>query len=682
MRPLEIAALTASIVNFFVTALVLSTNFRARTTPAFLIWGLSLTMWNLGVFLKFGPGPLMLWLEVIALGVIFLPISLLHLSLGIVGREHPRAIGALYLAHVLLAIGVPAGWFIRGATHYPFGPMAQPGPLYRVFLGFFVAENIAVLLTLYRAQKAAVGLRRSQLRLLFTAFIGLCVLGSNDFLPVLGFDHFPGTTIPFVPLGNLAAILFGLIIAYNLLQHQFLDVRLSMNRGAAQAVRLLFVSLTAFALLLLCVIVLPRQAFPVSAAVASLFVIVTTLVLASVAFPRFFGKGEDRLERRIMGDRFEYQDQVREFIESMTLYGDLEVLLENLHDILTRTFRISSYWLILRDEASRVLSLVRAHPDEAERALPELRAPSPVFEFFENGREPYLAVNPNYVRAGGRQVETLARAQLAGFPADFCFPLTSQNEPFGLLLVGPKQHAAAYTPADVALLAALAKNLSLMVNQIRLKTQIAHTQELDLLGRMSKGMAHDLNNLLTPISTLLQLAREQASPAFDDELLPVALRNLRSIQAYIREALFFSQNLRPEFQIARLDLAVAHAAEVAKASRGKLVEVVADTPGEVPVEMNEVLIQRLFANLISNAIDASPEHATVRVTLQRIAAGGDGRDWLRVRVADTGEGISRENLDRVLKPYFTTKDRGDETRGFGLGLAICRKIVNLHGGNL
>jgi signal transduction histidine kinase len=57
-------------------------------------------------------------------------------------------------------------------------------------------------------------------------------------------------------------------------------------------------------------------------------------------------------------------------------------------------------------------------------------------------------------------------------------------------------------------------------------------------------------------------------------------------------------------------------------------------------------------------------------------------EWVRVRVVDQGEGIPKENLTRILKPYFTTKNRGDENRGFGLGLAISRKIVNLHGGNL
>jgi signal transduction histidine kinase len=225
-----------------------------------------------------------------------------------------------------------------------------------------------------------------------------------------------------------------------------------------------------------------------------------------------------------------------------------------------------------------------------------------------------------------------------------------------------------------------------MVNQIRLKNHIMQTQELDLLGRMSRGMAHDLNNLLTPIWTLLQLSNELTAaggPAvFDEELLPSALRNLTSMRAYIKEALFFSENLRPDFQLGRLDVIVKQAADQARLSRKKPVQVITETPGEVTAELDEVLIQRLIANVISNAIDASPEGSTIRVELMRLAKTEASRDWLRVRVIDQGEGIRKEDLNRVFTPYFTTKTHGDEARGFGLGLAICRKIMNLHGGNL
>jgi signal transduction histidine kinase len=210
-------------------------------------------------------------------------------------------------------------------------------------------------------------------------------------------------------------------------------------------------------------------------------------------------------------------------------------------------------------------------------------------------------------------------------------------------------------------------------------------QELDLLGRMSRGMAHDLNNLITPVWTLLQLIGEGESPeALRTELVPVAIKNIHTMRAYIKEALFFSENLRPDFQLGRLDALVLHVLDLARENRrkGKQIQFLVETGGETLVEMDQILIQRLLTNVVSNAIDASPEGGVIHVEIIRLVKTDAARDWLRVRIADHGSGIRPEHLDRIFQPYFTTKKTGDEERGFGLGLAICRKIASLHGGSL
>ena len=221
----------------------------------------------------------------------------------------------------------------------------------------------------------------------------------------------------------------------------------------------------------------------------------------------------------------------------------------------------------------------------------------------------------------------------------------------------------------------------MLIDQIRLKNQVQHAQEMDLLGRMSRGMAHDLNNLLTPISTLLQLTEETGS--VDDELLPVASRNLGTVRAYIREALFFSENLRPDLQSVNLDEVARAAIEVASNSRAKSVRITSLLPerragrggwgaGAAPDRQSHLERHRRF----------SAREPRCWSSLERLTRADARREWLRLRVIDRGEGISRENLSRIFTPYFTTKDRGDKDRGFGLGLAICRKIATLHGGSL
>ena len=112
------------------------------------------------------------------------------------------------------------------------------------------------------------------------------------------------------------------------------------------------------------------------------------------------------------------------------------------------------------------------------------------------------------------------------------------------------------------------------------------------------------------------------------------------------------------------------------------IHLISDLPESFEFYGDTILIQRLLSNLIFNAIDASPKESTI--TLRAIKLPGvTGRPpWMRFQIIDRGSGISRENLNRVFAPYFTTKNHGDQTRGFGLGLTICQKIVHLHRGTI
>ncbi len=303
---------------------------------------------------------------------------------------------------------------------------------------------------------------------------------------------------------------------------------------------------------------------------------------------------------------------------------------------------------------------------------------SPIAQHFEDNLGTYLTRTA--LRVGAADGEEQARRQLTDFGAALCFALRSQEELVGFVMVGTKLSGEPFTATDITLFNALVKGMGVVVNQIRMKMQILQAQEFELLGRMSSGMAHDLNNLLTPVSTLLQLGGE--SGVLDDELLPVAARNVSAIRAYIREGLFFSEHHRLDFQLGRVDYVIARAIEVARASRALGVTLVNEVEREIWAEMDHIMVQRLLANLITNAIDASPENGRVTVSLDQLARSEETRDWLRIRVIDEGQGIASSDLQRVFTPYFTTKNTGDSHRGFGLGLAICRRIAALHGGEL
>ena len=263
--------------------------------------------------------------------------------------------------------------------------------------------------------------------------------------------------------------------------------------------------------------------------------------------------------------------------------------------------------------------------------------------------------------------------------AEFCFPFMASSEPFGLLFLKKRTEGMRFTATDIQLLGMLARNLSLALNQIRLKNQILQAQESELLGRISRGMAHDMNNLVTPVQTLLQLMAEEVPiESLRDELLPLATRSIDTLREYIREALFFSENARADFKLGRLDMALADSAEiVARRCEQKGIRLVLEAPREALVEMDKSLIKRTVANILANAIDASGAGTEIRVELIALENTEPERDWFRIRIVDQGD-----NMQRIFTPYFTTKNRGDGQRGFGLGLSICRKVVQIHGGSL
>jgi signal transduction histidine kinase len=688
----KMTCLVAGLFHLALTIFVVSRDFRSKINRVYCLWGFALVLWNLSAFAKFQPGMedhQKFWVRLVHLGLVFLPISIFHLCLLIAEVRRRKLLPILYAAHVALAGTVLFGdWYIGEAlVTTPFGAAAKPGPAFLAYLVIYVGIAATTISLLYRRLKVLRGHQRTRLKALLLGYGLLVFFGTHDLIqlklssgqagtyPLLGFQIYP--------LANLAAIFYGLVVAYSVLQHQLLDIHVAMGRMAAQAVRVLFMFLTGLLLLLLA-LPFDRSGGGLYPYLAALVVLLANSILATVLFPKLFGKGEEVFERRLLGDRFEFQDQIRGQIRRIRDCHEPTLLLASLQNLLVRSMGLRSYQIILLDETTRGFSLFDSYPMQTDTRLPWLSLESAVFRFFKNTHASYLTCRAVSALPGEREIERLARAELRQFNPEICFPLVSGDDPFGLLLLGTKESEEPFTPNDLQLIQDLVLNLRLVLDQIRLKNQIHLAQEQEMLGRMSRGLAHDLNNLLTPIQTSLQLVQAGVtSPETMDEILPMALRNVNSIRAYVNEALFFSRT--HSLKLKRTDLNETVKATVgllvAEAQR-KHIRMAIDGAARADVEIDEVLIQRLLTNLLSNAIDATPAGGSIRIEVTPLPRTERNREWYRLRVQDAGSGISPENLKRVFMPYFSTKNTGDKRRGFGLGLAIARKIVHLHGGNM
>ena len=623
------------------------------------------------------------WAKMVELGVIFLPLSMLHVCWLMTRKTPNRAIPVLYGVHTCLALSLLGNLYLTGVKMTPYGYFGIAGPLFHVFGMLYTFETSWFMLLLVQWRRAVPKAQKTGVTALMVGLLILVLCGANDLLPIVGFHTYPGTQFHFIPLANLAANLYAVMIAYTILQHELMDIHITMSKAAARFVRLSFVFVIALVLLLGAWMVVPHS-FNVVSFVVSLVVVVVSTSVASVLFPRLFGSGQDLIERRILGDRFEYHDRIRAFIAEVQESGDAEQMLEGLDELLTKVMRVSGYQLVMIEDSSRKFTLLKEYPEHATPYVPVIGPDSPLLNYFRVTGAEQLVLNLPSENRFNEEQEEAARACLEEADVEFCFPFMVSTEPFGLLFLKDRKEGKRYTATDIHLLAMLARNLSLALNQIRLKTQILQAQEAELLGRMSRGMAHDMNNLVTPVQTLMQLLAEGIPvESLRDELLPLATRSIDTLREYIREALFFSQNSRGDFKLGRLDMILAESTEIVTARcEQKGIHLAYHAPQEALVEMDKSLIKRTITNVLNNAIDASGPGTELRVELVALEKTEPERDWFRIRIIDQGEGIHPDNMQRIFTPYFTTKNRGDEQRGFGLGLSICRKVVQLHGGSL
>jgi two-component system, cell cycle sensor histidine kinase and response regulator CckA len=221
----------------------------------------------------------------------------------------------------------------------------------------------------------------------------------------------------------------------------------------------------------------------------------------------------------------------------------------------------------------------------------------------------------------------------------------------------------------------------------RLEAQFLRAQRLESIGTLAGGIAHDLNNVLTPIVMSVALLKE-------DEADPGRLEMLNSIEAsaqrgaaMVRQVLAFARGVSGQTApVNPVDL-VRDVQKIIRDTFPKDIELkVHAAPGAWAVQADATQVHQVLMNLCLNARDAMPAGGSLTLSVQNVVLGDDAPPMaaafepgpcVRLSVADTGTGMSREVQDRMFEPFFTTKEVG---KGTGLGLSTALTIVKSHGG--
>src|SRR5581483_9312212 len=299
------------------------------------------------------------------------------------------------------------------------------------------------------------------------------------------------------------------------------------------------------------------------------------------------------------------------------------------------------------------------------------------------------------------------RLARAGLRSLVIAPLGIENRVAGVLIAA-RLRENAFSSADCEFLRHLSEHVALASHQMQLYTalqqayedlrQTQHTvmqqERLRALGQMASGIAHDINNAISPVSLYTEslLEREPNLSERARNYLVTIQRAIEDVAATVARMREFYRQREPQLELARIDAnrILCHVIDLTKArwsdlpqQRGVVVDLHTElVSGKAELMGAESEIRDALTNLIFNAVDAMPEGGTLTLRTRLLSSAQSeqqhAEDRVCMEVSDTGIGMDEETRRRCLEPFFTTTGE----RGTGLGLAMVYGMVQRHSAEL
>lgn len=205
--------------------------------------------------------------------------------------------------------------------------------------------------------------------------------------------------------------------------------------------------------------------------------------------------------------------------------------------------------------------------------------------------------------------------------------------------------------------------------------QIQQSERLATVGHMAAGVAHEVGNPLTAISSLVQVCQRKTDDDFIQDQLKKVREHIQRINKIVRELVDFSRPSSMQTEHVQINEVIKSAVGLLKHdARCRDVNFKLNLSHNLPaISCVPDQIHQVLVNLLLNAVDAMKDTAKPKVTVSTSRQ----QNIIKLTVADVGKGIKAENQPRIFEPFFTTKDVG---RGTGLGLSVSHGIINKMGG--
>jgi PAS domain S-box-containing protein len=222
-----------------------------------------------------------------------------------------------------------------------------------------------------------------------------------------------------------------------------------------------------------------------------------------------------------------------------------------------------------------------------------------------------------------------------------------------------------------------------------LTEQFLRVQRLENLGMLAAGIAHDLNNVLSPIGMVATLLQSRLTEERDQHFLEILEKSTNRGAGLVRQILSFAQGSSHDQREVQVKHILRDVLAMLRETFPRNIAVEEKVPSDLwAVKGDATQIHQIVLNLCVNARDAMEEGGQLTVSAENVTLGAAASqeipeaksgDWMKVEISDTGHGISAEILEKIWAPFFSTKATG---KGTGLGLSTVQGIVKEHQGFL
>lgn len=629
-------------------------------------------------------------------------IHFFHSYLNISGKKW--LIRLAYAFAFILMWFIPTPLYIESMQKHSFGFFAKGGVLYPLFgIGSLCMAIIILSLIFQAIRNEKSSIQKNRLKYVFAGFGVMGVMNGLNVLPIMGYSIYPPGSFSFIPL---------VVFAIGLFKHDLLDMGILIKKS------LVYSLITALLTCMYALIILfANRLFADFDFSDSIFFHLLFFLMIAFAIGPLKAKIQGLIDNIFSKGKYYYQKTIKDVSRMIASVLNLDEIAKLIMDTVVNVMKVDYCGLFLCDlsesgckhfagrgkYSDSVSSVSIADIDSIVQYIKRQSRPIVRKKLMEQSGEPDI---PDVLSG------------MDSLYAEIILPMIFEKKLNGFIVLGEKLSGDLFTPEDMDLLETLASQCALSVENARsyeliddlnknlekkvkertfalqealsekerTQEQLIRSESLAAIGQLVAGTAHELNNPLTSVTSLIQSTIEDLSEwdnktPLDKDLiddLRFADKELGRARSIVASLLGLSRQTQTYTEAVNLNLVIQDALRILHNQyKDRDIEIVEKYDRDLPdVRGNFANLGQVVMNIIKNGIQAVEGKKGLISLSTRF--DNDTRQVV-FECADNGPGIPKSHRQDIFKPFFTTKEVG---KGTGLGLYICHEIVQKHGGTI